>query len=115
MPKLSLIMESENNSLSDLAKFVDNLLGFMLTIGNKKIVPMFSAPGSLQLCREKDLQIIIAQCGKRLGYSRWSMSTQSKDRISQAGVREVLVEVTIFESGQRRQIEFQQTGRGEMN
>lgn len=35
--------------------------------------------------------------------------------MSQAGVREGVAEVMIFELGQGRQVEFQQTGNGEMN
>lgn len=52
---------------------------------------------------------------KGVGVFEKDMGTQSRERISQAGVMEGLAEVTIFESGQGRQIEFQQTARGEMN
>lgn len=115
MPKLFLITERWNNSSSNLAKWVDILPGFTLNIGNKKIVPVFPAPGSLQLCRgHRDIQIIIAQCGKGSGCSRRNTGTQSRDRVSGQS-REGLAEVTIFESGLGRQMEFQQTGRREIN
>lgn len=41
------------------------------------------------------------------------MATQSRDGISQAWVKEGSAEVTIFELGPGRQIEFQETGKGE--
>lgn len=52
---------------------------------------------------------------KGIGIFEKDTDTQSRDRISQAGVREGLPEATILEWSQGRPMEFQQTERGEMN
>lgn len=48
---------------------------------------------------------------KGVGIFEKDTGTQRRDRISQAGVREGLSEVTILKWSQRRQMEFQQTKR----
>ena len=40
---------------------------------------------------------------------RKNTGAQSRDRISQAGVKESLADMMVFEPGQGRQMEFQQT------